>query len=93
MDPPGVAPVAGGAGLEVEVEGGGAGDQGVLGCLHREHVQDLVTEPDIHISIGAATYYRVSTWSKTSPGCGRSRWPRGPGGSRWHTCLDMSRYA
>ena len=46
MDPPGVAPVAGGAGLEVEVEGGGAGDQGVLRCLHREHVQDLVTEPD-----------------------------------------------
>ena len=36
------------------MEGGGAGDQGVLGCLHREHVQDLVTEPDIDISIGAA---------------------------------------
>ena len=56
MDPPGVAPVAGGAGLEVEVEGGGAGDQGVLRCLHREHVQDLVTEPDIDISIGAALH-------------------------------------
>ena len=54
VDPPGVAPVAGGAGLEVEVEGGGAGDQGVLRCLHREHVQDLVTEPDIHIGTGAA---------------------------------------
>ena len=53
MDPPGVAPVAGGAGLEVEVEGGGAGDQGVLRCLHREHVQDLVTEPDIGIGKGA----------------------------------------
>ena len=54
MDPPGVAPVAGGAGLEVEVEGGGAGDQGVLRCLHREHVQDLVTEPKMDISTGAA---------------------------------------
>ena len=56
MNPPGVAPVAGGAGLEVEVEGGGAGDQGVLGCLHREHVQDLVTEPKMDISIGAALH-------------------------------------
>ena len=56
MDPPGVAPVAGGAGLEVEVEGGGAGDQGVLGCLHREHVQNLVTEPDIDIGMGVALH-------------------------------------
>ena len=56
MDPPGVAPVAGGAGLEVEVEGGGAGDQGVLRCLHREHVQDLVTEPDMYVGIGAALH-------------------------------------
>ena len=38
----------------MEVEGGGAGDQGVLSCLHREHVQDLVTEPDIDIGIGVA---------------------------------------
>ena len=40
----------------MEVEGGGAGDQGVLGCLHREHVQDLVTEPDIDIGIGVALH-------------------------------------
>ena len=40
----------------MEVEGGGAGDQRMLGCLHREHVQDLVTEPDIHIGIGTALH-------------------------------------
>ena len=74
------------------MEGGGAGDQRVLGCLHREHVQDLVTEPDIDIYIGFGAANRMSTWSTTSLGCDRSRWPRGRGGSRWRTCLDMSRY-